>query len=38
MEKEKKVGLYIALGTVAILSICAGALIIAKKCEKCKNY
>ena len=38
MKKDKKIGLYVALGTVALLTICAGAVIIAKKCERCKNY
>ena len=38
MKKDKKIGLYVALGTVALLTICAGVVIIAKKCEKCKNY
>ncbi len=37
MEK-KKVGLYVALGTIAFLAIVTGAVVIAKKCEKCKNY
>ena len=35
---DKKVKLYVALGTIAFLGLCTGALIIAKKCEKCKNY
>lgn len=37
-KKKKKVGLYIAVGTFAFLAVCATALVIAKKCEKCKNY
>ena len=37
MEK-KKIGLYVTLGTLAFLAISVGALVIAKKCEKCKNY
>lgn len=38
LKNSQKVGLYIAIGTVALLSLCAGALVIARKCEKCKNY
>jgi len=38
MEKKKKVGLYVTLGTVAVLGLCIGAILIAKQCEKCKNY
>lgn len=34
---KKNVGKYIAIGTVITLTICVGAVIIAKKCEKCKN-
>jgi hypothetical protein len=37
MEK-KKVGLYVALGTIAFLAIVTGAVVLAKKCEKSKNY
>jgi len=37
-EKNKKIGLYIAIGTVALISISAAAIAIVKKCEKCKNY
>ena len=36
--KSKKLGLYIAIGTVALIGICAGVMAIAKKCEKCKDY
>ena len=38
MEKSKKIGLCIAIGTVVLISACVGAIAIAKKCEKCKNY
>ncbi len=40
MEKKenKKIGLYVALGTVAFLALCTTAVVIAKKCERCKNY
>ncbi len=37
-NKNKKVALYVALGTVALIGICVGALAITKKCEKCKDY
>lgn len=34
----KNKGVYIALGTLALLGLTAGAIIIAQKCRKCKNY
>ena len=37
-DKSKKIALYVTLGTVALLGLCAGAIIVAKKCEKCKDY
>ena len=37
MEKTSKVGKYIAIGTAITLTLCISALVIAKKCEKCKN-
>ena len=37
-KREKKIGLYIALGTLAFLTLCTTAAIVVKKCEKCKNY
>ncbi len=37
-NKSKKIGLYIAIGTVALIGICASVLAITKKCEKCKDY
>ena len=36
--KSKKIGLYIAIGTLTAIGICAGIIAIAKKCEKCKDY
>jgi len=36
MDKSK-LGKYIAIGAVVTLGICVSAVIIAKKCEKCKN-
>lgn len=36
MEK-RKVGKYLAIGTAVTLTLCLGAVIIAKKCQKCKN-
>ena len=37
-KKEKKIGLYVALGTVAFLALATTEVVIAKKCEKMKNY
>lgn len=37
MDKENKLGKYIAIGAAVTLTLCIGALIIAKKCDKCKN-
>ena len=37
-DKKKKVGLYIAVGTLVAISICAGVIAVVKKSEKCKDY
>ena len=37
MEKKKKIGLCLAIGAVVLIGT-LGTVIIAKKCEKCKNY
>lgn len=35
--KTKKIGKYIAIGTAITLTLCVGALLVARSCEKCKN-